>query len=56
MIYKGVVTGPLREFNDKTVVAIKMSKSAIVIDDIRALLAEADLMKKFSDPPHRNVC
>ena len=55
IINKAVVTGKLREFNNKTVVAVKMGKSDVGIEDIRAMLAEADLMKKFSDPPHRNV-
>jgi hypothetical protein len=55
IIYKAIVTGKLREFNNRTVVAVKISKSDVGIEDIRGMLAEADLMKKFSDPPHRNV-
>lgn len=54
-VYKGIVTGQLREFSGKTMVAVKQSKAEISLSDIKDFFLEADIMKKFSNPHHRNV-
>ena len=54
-VNKAVVTGNIREFSGKTVVAIKQSKAEIALSDIKDFFLEADIMKKFSNPHHRNV-
>ena len=54
-VHKGSVTGKLREFEGRTTVAIKTIKSDVSMIEIKDFLAEADLLKKFSDPHHPNV-
>ena len=54
-VYKGVVTGGLRELGNRVTVAVKQSHSELVVDDIRAFFAEVSVMKQFSDPHHPNV-
>ena len=50
------MTGGIREFTGKVLVAVKMSKGEIALSDLKDFLLEADIMKSFSKPPHRNVC
>ncbi len=54
-VFRGVVTGGIRELGNRVTVALKQSHSELVVDDIKAFFAEATAMKKFSDPHHPNV-
>ena len=55
-VHKGSVTGKLKEFEGRTTVAIKTIKSGVSLIEIKDFLAEADILKRFSDPHHPNVC
>ena len=54
-VHKAIVTGKLREFKVKTMVAVKVNSSEIAISDLKEFLAEADIMKRLSNPHHPNV-
>ncbi len=54
-VFRGMVTGGIRELGNRVTVALKQSHTELVVDDIKAFFAEATAMKKFSDPHHPNV-
>jgi len=55
-IFVGVVTGGLRDLGNRVMVAVKQSRMEISLADIKDFFAEAEVMKKFSNPYHPNVC
>lgn len=54
-VFKGIVTGGIRDLPGRAIVAVKQCTAEISLLDIKDFLKEADLMKKFSDPHHPNV-
>ena len=54
-VFKGVVTGGIREFSNRVTVALKQSHLEISLTDVKAFFSEVEVMKKFSNPHHRNV-